>query len=216
MRHIVRLLFFLAFMTIQSQDPERFQIEVENIQKKYDTLWDSTKETTVFTGSSSIRFWNNLDKLFPNHEVINTGFGGSQATDLLAYSNELILTFNPYQVFIYEGDNDLAVNKSPKEIINTTLEIIKRIRDKNSSVKIVLIAAKPSIARWSLKRKYKNLNRKFKRLCKKDNLLQFADIWKPMLEGRKLKQDIFEDDGLHMNAKGYEIWYTVIKPFINQ
>ena len=216
MRHIVRLLFFLAFMTIQSQDPERFQIDVENIQKKYDTLWDSTKETTVFTGSSSIRFWNNLDKLFPNHEIINTGFGGSQATDLLAYSNELILTFNPYQVFIYEGDNDLAVNKSPKEIINTTLEIIKRIRDKNSSVKIVLIAAKPSIARWSLKRKYKNLNRKFKRLCKKDNLLQFADIWKPMLEGRKLKQDIFEDDGLHMNAKGYEIWYTVIKPFINQ
>ncbi|MGB5500234.1 MAG: GDSL-type esterase/lipase family protein, partial [Maribacter sp.] len=119
-------------------------------------------------------------------------------------------------VFIYEGDNDLAVNKRPMEIIETTLELIKRIRDKNSNVKIVLIAAKPSIVRWSLKRKYKNLNRKFKRLCRKDNMLQFADIWKPMLEGRKLKQDIFEDDGLHMNSKGYQIWYSVIKPFINQ
>ncbi len=202
-------------MTIQSQDPERLQTEVENIQKKYDTLWNSSKETVVFTGSSSIRTWENLDDLFPNHQIINTGFGASQATDLLAYTDELILMFNPYKVFIYEGDNDISVNKRPKEIVNTTLEIIKRIRDKNRDTQIILIAAKPSIIRWSLKRKYKNLNRKFKRLCKKDNLLQFADIWKPMLQGRKLKKDIFKDDGLHMNSKGYEIWYTVIKSFIN-
>ena len=203
-------------MTIQSQDPGRFVNEVDNIQKKYDTLWDSSKETIVFTGSSSIRIWNNLDKLFPNHEIINTGFGGSQATDLLAYTNELILTFNPYQIFIYVGDNDIAANKNPKKIANTTLAIIKRIREKRRDTQIILIAAKPSINRWSLKHKYKNLNRKFKRLCKKDNLLQYADVWKPMLQGRKLKQDIFEEDGLHMNQKGYEIWYTVIKPFINQ
>ena len=216
MRYIVRLFFLLAFMTIQSQDPGRFVNEVDNIQKKYDTLWDSSKETIVFTGSSSIRIWNNLDNLFPNHEIINTGFGGSQATDLLAYTNELILTFNPYQIFIYAGDNDIAANKKPKKIASTTLAIIKRIREKRRDAQIILIAAKPSINRWSLKRKYKNLNRKFKRLCKKDQLLQYADVWKPMLQGRKLKQDIFEDDGLHMNAKGYEIWYTVIKPFINQ
>ncbi len=215
MRYIVRLFFLLAFMTIQSQDPGRFVNEVDNIQKKYDTLWDSSKETIVFTGSSSIRIWNNLDKLFPNHEIINTGFGGSHATDLLAYTNELILTFNPYQIFIYIGDNDIAANKKPKKIAITTLAIIKRIREKRRDAQIILIAAKPSINRWSLKHKYKNLNRKFKRLCKKDNLLQYADVWKPMLQGRKLKQDIFEDDGLHMNAKGYEIWSSVIKPFIN-
>jgi lysophospholipase L1-like esterase len=216
MGRIVRLLFFLAFMTIQSQDPGRFVNEVDIIQKKYDTLWDATKETIVFTGSSSIRTWHDLDELFADHQIINTGFGASQATDLLAYANELILTFNPYQVFIYEGDNDIAANKRPKEIVKTTLAIIKRIREKSRDTQIILIAAKPSIVRWSQKRKYKNLNRKFKRLCKKDNLLQFADVWKPMLQGRKLNQDIFEDDGLHMNAKGYEIWYTVIKPFINQ
>ena len=215
MRYIMRLFFLLAFMTIQSQDPGRFVNEVDNIQKKYDTLWDSAKETIVFTGSSSIRIWNNLDKLFPNHEIINTGFGGSQATDLLAYTNEFILTFNPYQIFIYIGDNDIAANKKPKKIAYTTLAIIKRIREKRRDTQIILIAAKPSINRWSLKHKYKNLNRKFKRLCKKDNLLQYADVWKPMLQGRKLKQDIFEDDGLHMNAKGYEIWSSVIKPFIN-
>ncbi|MGB5499793.1 MAG: GDSL-type esterase/lipase family protein [Maribacter sp.] len=216
MRYLITISYFLVFISGISQDPGRFVNEVDIIQKKYDTLWDASQETIVFTGSSSIRTWYNLDKLFPNHHIINTGFGGSQATDLLAYTNELILTFNPYQIFIYVGDNDIAANKKPKKIASTTLAIIKRIREKRRDAQIILIAAKPSINRWSLKRKYKNLNRKFKRLCRKDNMLQFADIWKPMLEGRKLKQDIFEDDGLHMNAKGYEIWYTVIKPFINQ
>ncbi len=202
-------------MTIQSQDPSRFKNEVEFILKKNDTLWDSTKETIVFTGSSSIRTWNNLDELFPDHQIINTGFGASQATDLLAYSKELILTYNPYKVFIYEGDNDISANKRPKEILATIKNIIRRIREKNSNTQIVLIAAKPSVVRWSLKRRYKELNRKFKRLCKKDTLLQFADVWKPMLHGRKLKKDLFEEDGLHINSNGYEIWYTVIKPFID-
>ena len=216
MRYLITISYFLVYISGISQDLGRFVNEVDIIQKKYDTLWDASQKTIVFTGSSSIRTWENLNQLFPKHQIVNTGFGGSQATDLLAYSNELILTFNPYQVFIYEGDNDIAAKKTPKEIVNTTLAIIKRIREKRRGTKIILIAAKPSIARWSLKRKYKKLNRKFKRLCKKDNLLQFADVWKPMLQGRKLKQDIFKDDGLHMNAKGYEIWYTVIKPFINQ
>ena len=215
MRYIITISYLFVFILGISQDPGRFENEVENIQKKYDTLWDSSKKTVVFTGSSSIRTWKNLDDLFPNHQIINTGFGASQATDLLAYTDELILTFNPYKVFIYEGDNDISDSKRPKEIVNTTLEIIKRIRDKNRDTQIILLAAKPSIIRWSLKHKYKNLNRKFKRLCKKDNLLQFADVWKPMLQGRKLKKDIFEEDGLHMNSKGYEIWYTVIKSFIN-
>jgi lysophospholipase L1-like esterase len=79
---------------------------------------------------------------------------------------------------------------------------------------VVLISAKPSITRWALKRKYRRLNRKFKRLSRKEELLQFVDVWNPMLEKNKLNKDLFIDDGLHMNPKGYAIWYTAIKPFL--
>lgn len=211
--------FFLTFLfaigIVNAQDPSRFKNEIDVIQRKYDTLWDASKKTTVFTGSSSIRVWKDLEKRFPNHQIVNSGFGGSQASDLLTYSNELILRFNPTKVFIYEGDNDVSASKTSKEIISTTEKIIKRIRGSNPEIKIVLISAKPSIARWNLKRKYKRLNRKFNRLSKKDALLGFADVWKPMLNKRKVKQDIFIKDGLHMNAKGYEIWYDVLKHFMD-
>jgi len=214
----MKLLFFLFLLIglqALSQDPSRFQGEVDAIQKKYDSLWDASRETVVFTGSSSIRIWRDLEKSFPDHQIVNSGFGGSQATDLLAYSDQLILRFNPKKVFIYEGDNDISAKKNPKEIIVTTEAIISRIREKNRNMKIVLIAAKPSIARWNLKQKYKRLNRKFRKLSKKDPLIDFADVWQPMLERRKVKQDIFIEDGLHMNERGYELWYEVIKNYMD-
>ncbi len=210
------VLFIVLFITtiVQAQDPLRFADEVANVQKKYDTLWDASKETIVFTGSSSIRVWRNLKQSFPDHQIVNTGFGGSQASDLLAYTEELILRFKPKTVFIYEGDNDIFAKKTTKKIISNTLAVIAKIKQQNTETLIVLIAAKPSIARWHLKRSYKRLNRKLKRMTKKDTKLQFADVWRPMLDGKNVKTGIFIEDGLHMNAKGYAIWHDVIKTFI--
>lgn len=207
------LLLFLTFG--HAQDPTRFKEQVEEISKKYDAFLDSSKETIVFTGSSSIRIWHDLQDRFPEHQIVNSGFGGSQASDLLFYSDDLILRYNPKKVFIYEGDNDINAKKKAKGIIETSQQIIDSIRKNNPNTEIVLIAAKPSIARWKLKGKYKKLNRKLEKLAQKDGLIEYADVWKPMLDGRKVKQDIFVEDGLHMNAKGYEIWYGVIKEYLN-
>ncbi len=210
MKFLYFLLLLIGLQTL-AQDPSRFDSEIDAIQKKYDTLWDASNETIVFTGSSSIRIWKNLEKYFPEHQIVNSGFGGSQASDLFAHLDKLVLRFNPKKVFIYEGDNDISAKKKPNQIIETTNDIIDRIHNRNGNVKIVLIAAKPSIARWGLRRKYKRLNRKFKKLSKKDANIDYADVWKPMLNGRKVKQDIFIEDGLHMNDKGYQLWYDVIK-----
>lgn len=207
-------IFMVSISLTQAQSQLPFADEVKEIQKRYDTQWDNTQETIVFTGSSSVRIWHDVDKRFPEHQIVNSGFGGSKASDLLIHSEALILKFNPKKVFIYEGDNDISDKIKEKVILENMMKIIHRIKEKKSSTKIVLIASKPSIARWHLRGKYKRLNRKFKKLADKDALIDFADVWKPMLNGRKVKQDIFLSDGLHMNSKGYDIWYAVLKPFV--
>ena len=214
MKPLFCLVFLIGFQSL-AQNLPRFADEVDAIQKRYDTLWDASRETIVFTGSSSIRIWNDLELRFPGQQIVNSGFGGSQTSDLAAYLDELVLRFKPKKVFIYEGDNDISAEKAPKAIMATTQGIIDRIRETDPETKIVLIAAKPSIARWNLKSNYKRLNRKFKRLSKKDALVEYADVWKPMLSKRKVKKDIFIQDGLHMNAKGYQLWYEVIKNFMD-
>lgn len=214
MKHAVCLVFIIFLALGHAQDPVRFKEQVEEIHEKYNTLLDPSKETIVFTGSSSIRIWHDLQNRFPEHQIVNSGFGGSHASDLLFYLDDLILRYKPKKVFIYEGDNDIKAKKKPNGIIETTQQIIDGIRKNDPSTEIVLIAAKPSIARWKLKRKYKRLNRKFKKLAQEDGLLEYADVWKPMLDSRKVKQDIFIEDGLHMNAKGYEIWFGVMKEYL--
>ena len=219
MRHFF-VLFIPALIGVgflgRAQDPLRFQKEVFDIQRKYDSLWDASKETIVFTGSSSIRLWEDLEKSFPEFQIVNSGFGGSQASDLLVYTDELILKYNPKKVFIYEGDNDLADRKSPRQIIADINRIIEKIKQNNNNTVVVLIAAKPSIQRWKLRGRYKRLNRKFERLSRKDPYLQFANIWDVMLEKRKVSGHIFIEDGLHMNDKGYELWYSVIKNYVGR
>ena len=215
MRCITLILLLINTLFVMAQDPARFLPEVQALQEKYDTIWDGQRETILFTGSSSIRIWKDLARIFPEKQIVNTGFGGSQTSDLLRYTEELIYRYRPIQVFIYEGDNDLNQDKKPKQILKDFDTLITGIMARNPETQIVLIAPKPSIARWHLKRRYKNLNRKLRRRCKRDEHLEFADTWDIMLDGRRLKDDIFIEDGLHMNNQGYLLWQELIKDFIN-
>ena len=74
---------FLLSTASFAQTENVFTNEVKDITVKYDSIWDSSKETIVFTGSSSVRLWRKLEQEFPNHQIVNSGFGGSQASDLL-------------------------------------------------------------------------------------------------------------------------------------
>jgi len=214
-RTLTVLIFFVS-LTSFGQVENVFTKEVKDITAKYDSIWDSSKETIVFTGSSSVRLWRKLQEEFPDHQIINSGFGGSQASDLLYFIDELILSYNPKKVFIYEGDNDLWAKKRPADVLDTTADIIRRIKAKNTSTQVILISAKPSISRWKIRGKYKRLNRKMERFTQDDPNLFYVDVWKPMLNKRKLKTDIFIEDGLHMNQKGYDIWYAAMKDLVNQ
>ena len=215
MKQILYTFLLVGFFGI-AQQPSGFTDEVNGINKKYDTLWDKSKKSIVFTGSSSIRMWKTLNELFPEQQILNTGFGGSQAIDLLHHLEPLVLKYNPKKVFIYEGDNDLWAKKKPKEIVATTWEIINKIHSVNPNTPIVLIGTKPSISRWKLRGRYKRLNKKLEKVSKSNPNLTYVDVWYPMLNRKKLKKDIFISDGLHMNQKGYDIWYETMKELVNQ
>ncbi|WP_375325010.1 SGNH/GDSL hydrolase family protein [Flagellimonas sp. GZD32] len=213
MKYFLIALFFIPIL-VNAQNPEDFAQEIEAIQKKYDTVWDANQPTIVFTGSSSIRFWTDVQERFPDQQVLNTGFGGSQFSDLEYYLDETILDYTPTKVFIYEGDNDIFAKKRPKAILKTSQRILNTLQEKNPDMEIVFISAKPSISRWKYRGRYRRLNRKLNKLATETDGVDFIDVWYPMLDKRKVKQDIFIEDGLHMNAKGYDIWYDVIKDYV--
>ncbi|WP_190809334.1 GDSL-type esterase/lipase family protein [Flagellimonas sp. S3867] len=213
MRHI--FFFLLLTLSLNAQDDLPFYDEVKQIQEQVNSTWNSTKSTIVFTGSSSVRLWKDLQERFPDKQILNTGFGGSQSSDLELYLDELILNYNPEQVFIYEGDNDISNKKRPRAIKGTIHDIIEELLRKKPQMEIVLISAKPSIARWHLKRKYMRLNKRLHKLASEIKNVRYADVWSAMTNKRKLKTHLFISDGLHMNHQGYELWYNVLKDYVN-
>lgn len=208
------ILYLCIWPVVQAQDPLRFEGEVHLIKKRVDSLWDPGRPSMVFTGSSSIRMWEDLQECFPGKQILNTGFGGSQASDLLFYLEPLVLEYRPVQVFIYEGDNDLAEGKRPGQVLKTLEEIKEKIHQTLPGTPIVLISAKPSISRWKFRRKYRRFNRRLLRRTQRDPDLLFADVWNPMTPGRRLNQSLYIADGLHMNSSGYDIWERVLSPFV--
>ncbi|KQC28510.1 GDSL-type esterase/lipase family protein [Flagellimonas eckloniae] len=214
MRYLL-FLFFLTGLALNAQNVHPFASEVEEIQKRMDSIWVPSEETIVFTGSSSIRMWNDLQERFLDIQIANTGFGGSQAKDLELYQDELILNYNPKKVFIYEGDNDINAKQRPKAILGTFERILDNLHQKNPDLEIVLISAKPSISRWHLRGKYKRFNKKLNKLAAERTKVSYTDVWNIMLNKRKLKKELFIEDGLHMNKKGYDLWYSVLKDSVN-
>lgn len=203
------------FLILCNLTQGQFENEIREIQQRYDTLWDTSRETIVFTGSSSIRLWNDLQERFPEHQIVNTGFGGSQTNHLLANLDVLVLHYNPKKVFIYEGDNDIFHKRKVNQVITDFESVAKRIDQHHPNTEIFLISVKPSIARWKLRGRYKRLNKKLQKLTNTMDNLYFVDVWYTMLNDKKLNKTLFIEDGLHMNYHGYDLWYQAIKPHVD-
>lgn len=198
-----------------AQDPLRFQKEVEEIREQYPP--NIQRENLIlFTGSSSVRMWQDLKSYFPNHDLVNAGFGGSQTFELLHYVDELILDYNPKKVFIYEGDNDISSGKSSTQILLTMHELVATIHEALPQTEILLISAKPSISRWHLAKQYEDLNQHFKEYSELYDYVDFVNIWDTMLDNEgKPKAHIFLEDNLHMNKMGYDLWAEVVKNYLD-
>ena len=90
--------------TVQAQP---FKPEIVQFQKS-DSIVMPPKGQIVFAGSSSFTKWKDVAMYFPGYPIINRGFGGASLVDLIYYVDEAIIKYQPSQVFIYCGENDMA------------------------------------------------------------------------------------------------------------
>lgn len=211
------ILFFHVFFfqeTFSQQVP--FQDEVNQLTAKIDSIgWK--KGSIVFTGSSSIRMWKNLQEEFPNVPIINTGFGGSQASDLLTHLEALVLRYEPIAVFIYEGDNDVNAGKSPEVIMKDLDQILQRLHEYRDGISIYFIGAKPSPSRWQLKAEYEAFNKALEEYS--DGMINatYVNVWNQMLDSSgDPRPELFLGDMLHMKPEGYKIWKKQMSPAVKE
>jgi lysophospholipase L1-like esterase len=197
----------------QVKDPARFKKEVDSIVALNRSV--NKSDLILFTGSSSIRMWSGLKSDFPKYNVVNMGFGGSEMADLLYYANDIIIPLKPKKIFIYEGDNDIFFGRTTKEILSSADSILLLVRKDLPQTEVIFISPKPSVSRWELKKKYEAFNTALQAWIAGKKNVKFADVWTPMLDKTgTVQKDIFIEDGLHLNEKGYAIWTATLKKYL--
>jgi len=187
--------------------------------KKQDSLRRPPEKAILFVGSSSFRKWANVQSEFPGYSIINRGFGGSSFPDVIRYARDIIYPYHPKQVVIYCGDNDLAASDSVTAdlVFRRFVRLYNLIRSHLDTVDILYISIKPSPSREKLIPRMEEANDLIRDFLAKHSHASFIDVYHKMLtpQGRPM-EDLFLEDKLHMNAKGYAIWQQVIQPYLEK
>jgi lysophospholipase L1-like esterase len=166
----------------------------------------------VFTGSSYIRLWQELPQDYPGLRVMNRGFGGSQLSDVLEHFGRLILRYQPRQVVIYCGSNDIAAKRSVETVVADLRAVVNRIHRELPRARVAFISIALNPARWEQRDAVRAANAAVAEFMAQDPRRQFIDVTTAMLgpDGQP-KPDIFVADRRHMNRKGYELWVPLVR-----
>ena len=174
------------------------------------------QNSILFMGSSSIRLWKTLGRDFPRHPVLNRGFGGSQLVDCVNLAERIVFPYRPKQIFLYGGGNDINAGKSPVEVFGDFKAFVAKVRSQLPGTPIAYISIAPNPARWSQVERVKQANQLIEEYARTDASLKFIDVFSRMLgDDGQPRPELFIEDRLHMNAKGYELWTGVIRPYLN-
>jgi hypothetical protein len=193
------LLFcFVGFQPVQAQQFAHWEKEIAAFQQA-DQQTRPPKKSIVFTGSSSIRLWENLDQDFPGKKILNRGFGGSQTDAVTFFADQIVVPYKPKQVVIYVGDNDLSAGKSPEKVLADFKDLFFKIRNQVPKATITFIAIKPSPSRIKLLEAVRETNTLVKGFLGSQQKTGYVDIYTPMLQANgKPKPALFRADSLHM------------------
>lgn len=206
----------LGFSAIAQQPP--FQKDVIEF-KKQDSALFPPKKSILFIGSSSFTKWKDVNDYFPGYGIINRGFGGSTLLDQIRYVNDIVFPYQPRQIVIYCGENDVASSDtiSAQTVFNRFIKLYELIREKLPKTSVVFVSLKPSPSRARHDAKVRETNSLIKDFLQNKKHTAFVDVYTPMLDaGGKSRPELFVEDMLHMNKQGYAIWQKAIEPYLKK
>jgi len=173
----------------------------------------------VFMGDSITDSWQNPEfgGFCPGKPDVDRGISGQTTPQMLIRFRSDVIALRPRVVVILAGTNDLAGNTGPMtlETIEDNLTSMAELARANS-IKIVFASILPisdydqrdgkPIIRTTQRppEKIKALNQWMKAYAANNKLI-YLDYYSAMIDDKGFLRDELSEDGLHPNAKGYEI-----------
>ena len=201
------------FAQVAPRDPARWEPNITAFEEQ-DRRNPPPKGGIVFVGASSIVRWN-LGEFFPDLNVLNRGFGGSEMADTAHFAARTVLPYEPRIVVLYPGENDIARGVPPETVAGGVERFVATVRGALPQTKILVIGLKPTPARWKFNDQMLDTNRRLREIAGRHQGMTYISVEKAMLGPDKLpRPDLFIEDMQHMTRTGYEIWTDIVRPHL--
>jgi hypothetical protein len=205
---------YLAYLGRSGADPAFFESEIEAFLES-DREQPPAPGGIVFVGSSSIRFWSSLAEDMAPLPIVRRGFGGAHLSHVVHNAPRIVIPYAPRAVVVYAGNNDIAAGKSVDTVVADFEALVRLLEAALPETDIHFLSIKPTPLRWKLWPEMARVNARIRALADADPRLHFIDGGQVLLgpDGRP-DRAFFRFDGLHLSAKGYAAWTSVVRPVL--
>lgn len=174
----------------------------------------------VFFGDSITDGWK-LPQSFPNKPYVNRGIGGQTTPQMLVRLFPDVIALKPKALILLAGTNDIARNTGPVTLthIAYNIQAITELAQKHG-IKVILCSLLP-VSDYTSRPQTANrppadvlkLNAWIKEYAAKSGAV-FADYHAAFADEKGWLKEGYSNDGLHPNAKGYELMAPIAEAAI--
>lgn len=170
---------------------------------------------TLFIGDSYFEFWNYNEYTsksfyeFFTDKCLNLGLGGSTFLEWLPFINGIKDYKHIKNIVINLGFNDLHSDFSHKAVYRHCLKMLRLLRTyyPNANYYLLNVVHAPNFD--SFQEEEKLYNELIEKTSRKNNV-KILDNYSNIKNGQE-KENCFHSDKVHLNSKGYELFYKLIK-----
>lgn len=187
---------------------------------KYDS--SNNMKNIVFFGDSITEQYK-LDKFFHEPYIINKGVGGDKTEDLLERIEKDVYQYNPSDVIILVGINDILHDINDDDILLNIETIVNDIKLNRPAANIFVESIYPINEKLINENKehkvynknIKSINKEIKQMCLQ-NGITYINVFDSLTDEEGNLKKLYTKEGLHLTNLGYLRVTSVLQEYINK
>jgi len=204
----------LAQPAVPPPPESRFEKQVR-IYEEADRASPPPQGAIMLAGDSQFFRWKTYREDLPGYTIVNRGIDSFQTSDLIQFTDRLVLPHKPRLIVLHVGGNDVHNGKSPERVLADFKTFVAKVRAELPHVPIFFSSITPGPGRWDEADRRQATNLVIKDYIATQPDLKFIDLWDAMLTpDGKPREDIWVEDRVHPNHAGYLIRVGIMRPLL--
>jgi lysophospholipase L1-like esterase len=171
----------------------------------------------LLAGDSQFYRWKTLPEDLPHYTIINRGIDSFETSDLVLFTDRLVLPYKPRLIILHIGGNDVHNGRSASQVLADFKAFVAKVRAVQPDVPIAFSSLTPGPGRWDEAAQRKETNRAIKDYIATQPHLLFINLWDAMLTADgKPREDLWVADRVHPNHEGYLLRVKIMRPILGE